>query len=290
MKNIKGSIFLLVAALIWGTAFVAQSLGLNNVGSFTFNTVRNYVGAITLLPAILIINKFKKADQSSAKHKDKALIIGGISCGIVLAIASSLQQMGLEAGAQPGKAGFITALYIIFVPIAGIFTKKKPRATIWIAVLLAIIGMYLLCVKDGFYLEKADIYLFLCSIAFTFHILVVDKFSPLVDCVKLSCIQFFVCGTICLVCMFLFEEPTIANIKLAAIPILYTGIMSSGVAYTFQIIGQKYTFPSLATLIMSLESVFAALAGWVILHQAMSTPEIIGSGLVFAGILVAQLF
>ena len=289
MKNLKGSIFLLVAALIWGTAFVAQSLGLNNVGSFTFNAVRNYVGAITLLPVILIIDKFKKEDKTSSKVKDKTLLIGGISCGVVLALASSLQQMGLEAGAGPGKAGFITALYIIFVPIAGLFTKKKPRVTIWIAVVLATIGMYLLCVKEGFYLEKADIYLFSCAIAFTFHILVVDKFSPLVDCVKLSCIQFFVCGTICLICMFLFEEPTITNIKLAAIPILYTGIMSSGVAYTFQIIGQKYTHPSIATLIMSLESVFAALAGWVILHQAMSTPELIGSGLVFAGILVAQL-
>lgn len=289
MQKAKGSIYLLIASLIWGTAFVAQSLGLDNVGSFTFNAIRNYIGAITLLPVIFfssLKNKQKKNEESS---NSKTLLIGGLFCGIALIVASSLQQFGLQAGTEPGKAGFITALYIIFVPLVGIFTRKKVKFTVWIAVALATVGMYLLCVKNGFVLEMGDIFVFLCAIGFTFHILVVDKYSPMVDPVKLSCIQFFVCGTISMVMMFIFETPTVENIRLAAIPILYTGVMSSGVAYTLQVVGQRYTPPAIATLVMSLESVFAALASFIILGQAMSLSELIGSVFVFVGILVAQL-
>lgn len=286
MKNAKGSIFLLTAALIWGTAFVAQSVGLSSVGSFTFNAIRNYIGALVLLPVIFVTSKINKKSQEDKK----TLIIGGICCGIALTVASSLQQLGIENGASPGKAGFITALYIIFVPIAGIFMKKKPKATVWLAVLLATVGMYLLCIKEGFKLEASDVYLFFGAVFFTGHILVIDRFSPITDGVKLSCIQFFTCAVLSTMLMLLFEEPSIHDIKLATVPILYTGIMSSGVAYTLQIVGQKYTPPTLATLIMSLESVFAALAGWVILHQSMSLPELIGSALVFAGIIIAQIF
>ncbi len=285
MKNAKGSIFLLTAALIWGTAFVAQSVGLSNVGSFTFNAIRNFIGALVLLPVIFVMSKIKKREEDK-----KTLFIGGICCGIALTVASSLQQLGIENGASPGKAGFITALYIIFVPIAGIFMKKKPKATVWLAVLLATVGMYLLCVKEGFVLETSDIYLFCCAVAFTGHILVIDRFSPVTDGVKLSCIQFFTCAVLSSIMMIFFEQPTLHDIKLASVPILYTGIMSSGVAYTLQIVGQKYTPPTLATLIMSLESVFATLAGWIILHQSMSLPELIGSALVFAGIIIAQIF
>lgn len=288
MNKAKGSLFLLTASLIWGTAFVAQSVGLGNVGNFTFNGIRNFIGAIVLLPVIFIMGKMKKGEND--KSDNKTLIIGGICCGTALAIASSLQQMGIAAGAQPGKAGFITALYIIFVPIIGLFTKKKPKATIWLAVLLATIGMYLLCVKEDFTLEMADLYLLCGALAFAFHILTVDRFSPLVDGVKLSCIQFLTCGTICTICMFLFEEPTFSNIKLAALPILYTGIMSSGVAYTLQVVGQKSTPPTIATLLMSLESVFAVLAGWAILGQTMTVSEMIGCLLVFAGVIIAQVF
>lgn len=290
MNKAKGSISLLIAAFIWGTAFVAQSLGLQSVGSFTFNSIRNYIGALVLLPVIFIIDKLKKEKTSIRNSERKNLVVGGIASGTVLAIASSLQQMGLKLGAEPGKAGFITALYIIFVPLIGLFTKKKPKVTVWLAVLLSTVGMYLLCVKEGFYLERADFLLLLCAVAFAFHILVIDKFSPLVDGIKLSSIQFFVCATICLVCALIFEEPNVASIKLSLVPILYTGILSSGVAYTLQIIGQKHTPPTIATLIMSLESVFAVLAGWIMLDQSMSLPEIWGSVLVFAGILIAQLF
>lgn len=287
LKSAKGSVFLLTAALIWGTAFVAQTIGLEKVGSFTFNAIRNMLGALVLLPVIFIMSKNK---NPYTKEDKRVLLIGGICCGTALAIASSLQQVGIAQGASPGKAGFITALYIIFVPIAGIFTKKKPKITIWLAVILATIGMYLLCVKEGTPLETSDLYLLAGAVAFTGHILVVDKFSPLTDGVKLSCIQFFTCSVICTVPMLLFETPTIDNIKLATVPILYAGILSSGVAYTLQIVGQKHTPPALASLIMSLESVFAALAGWIILGQSMSPKELIGSGLIFIGIIIAQIF
>ncbi len=285
MKNAKGSIYLLIAAFIWGTAFVAQSLGLNRVGAFTFNAIRNYIGAFTLLPIILIMQM-----KDKVKDDTKKLWIGGLCCGIALTVASSLQQIGIAEGTEAGKAGFITALYIIFVPLFSLFTKKKPKPTIWLAVFLATVGMYLLCVKEGLTVQKGDIYVFLCAIAFTFHILVIDKFSREVNPVKLSCVQFFVCAVISTFLMLMFEEPNFADIKLAALPILYTGVLSSGVAYTLQAVGQKYSPPTLATLIMSLESVFAVLAGWIVLEQAMSTPEIIGSVLVFAGIIIAQIF
>ena len=284
MKNLKGSLILLLAAFIWGTAFVAQSEGMNHISPFTFNCVRNYIGSAALLPVIFIMSKTSK---EKVEGTTKDLIVGGVSCGIILAIASTLQQFGLIY-TTPGKAGFITALYIIFVPLFSLFTKKKPKPTIWISVLLATVGMYLLCVKEGFSIQLGDFYVFLCAIAFTFHIIVIDRFSPRVDGVKMSCLQFFVAATICLVFMLIFEEPTIEGIKNSVVPLLYTGVMSSGVAFTLQIIGQKFTAPTLATLIMSLESIFAALAGWVLLGQGMSLPEIIGSILVFVGILIAQ--
>ena len=284
MRNAKGSLILLLTAFIWGTAFVAQSVGMDHIQPFTFNCIRNFVGAAALLPVIFVMSKINPQKETEDK---RTLWIGGISCGVVLAIASTLQQIGIQYTTS-GKAGFITALYIIFVPLFSLFTKKKPKPTIWISVVLAVVGMYLLCMKESLTINKGDLYIFLCAIAFTFHIMVIDKFSPMVDGVKMSCIQFLTCGVICLVLTLLFDEPTVSGIKMAAIPILYTGVMSSGVAYTLQIIGQKYTSPALATLIMSLESVFAALAGWVILNEVMSFSEIFGSLLMFVGILIAQ--
>ncbi len=284
MKNAKGSLILLLTAFIWGTAFVAQSVGMDHIQPFTFNCIRNFVGAAALLPVIFIMEKISPDKE---KEDTKTLIIGGVCCGIALAVASTLQQIGIQYTTS-GKAGFITALYIIFVPLFSLFTKKKPKPTIWLSVALAVVGMYLLCVKESVSINKGDFFIFLCAIVFTFHIMIIDRFSPKVNGVKMSCIQFLVCGSICLVCTLLFDTPTAAGIKLAAVPILYTGIMSSGVAYTLQIVGQKFTSPTLATLIMSLESVFAALAGWVLLNQGMSITEIFGSLLMFVGILIAQ--
>lgn len=285
MKNVKGSLILLLTAFIWGTAFVAQSTGMDHVGPFTFNAVRNFVGTIALLPVIFVMGRINSKKEKNESIKD--LVLGGVSCGVILAIASSLQQIGIQY-TTTGKAGFITALYIIFVPLFSLFTKKKPKPTIWISVVLAIIGMYLLCVKESITINKGDVFIFFCAIAFTFHIMVIDHFSPKADGVKMSCIQFLVCGCICIIPALIFEDPTINGVKQEAVSILYTGVMSSGVAYTLQIVGQKFTAPALATLIMSLESVFAALAGWVLQNQAMSPTEILGSVLMFIGILIAQ--
>lgn len=287
MKNLKGSIILLFTALIWGTAFVAQSVGVEHIPPFTFNGVRNVVGAIALLPVIFVMNKLSKKNKAHIASDKKALWIGGVCCGVVLAVASTLQQFGLVY-TTPGKAGFLTALYIVFVPVFSIILKKKVRRSVWISVALATLGMYLLCVKESVTINKGDILVFLCAIAFTFHIMAIDRFSPKVDGVKLSCIQFAVCAVLCLFCALIFEQVSLSELTCATVPILYTGVMSSGVAYTLQIIGQKYTSPALATLIMSLESVFAALAGWIILGQGMSLSEIAGALLMFASIIIAQ--
>ena len=287
MKNLKGSIILLITALIWGTAFVAQSVGVEHIPPFTFNGVRNVVGALALLPVILVMKSINKKKDTTAKGNKKTLLIGGICCGVILAVASTLQQFGLVY-TTPGKAGFLTALYIVFVPIFSITLKKKVKRSIWISVLLAIVGMYLLCVKESVTVNKGDVLVFLCAIAFTLHIMVIDYFSPRVDGVKLSCIQFSTCAFICLICALFFDKVALSDLTYAIVPLLYTGIMSSGVAYTLQIIGQKYTNPTLATLIMSLESVFAALAGWIILGQGMSVSEIAGALLMFVSIIIAQ--
>ena len=285
MKNTKGSLILLLTAFIWGTAFVAQDVGMDHIKPFTFNCIRNFVGALALLPVIFVMGKMKK---EKAEEDKKALWMGGVSCGIVLAVASTLQQVGIQYTTS-GKAGFITALYIIFVPLFSLFTKKKPKPTIWISVLLAVVGMYLLCVKESLTINRGDFYIFLCAIAFTFHIMVIDHFSPKVDGVKMSCIQFFVCGVASLMPMFLFETATMKGMILSVGPLLYAGVLSSGVAYTLQIIGQKNVNPAIASLILSLESCFAVLAGWLVLGQSLSFRESVGCILMFTAIILAQL-
>ncbi len=284
MKNLKGSIMLLITSFIWGTAFVAQSVSTEVIGPLTFNATRSFIGALVLLPIMLIMDKKR---PKSWETDTKSLIFGGIVCGVILTLGSALQQIGLIY-TPPGKAGFINSLYIIFVPLCAMFTKKRPKPTIWISVALAIVGMYLLCIKESITINKGDIYIFLCAVAYTAHILAIGYFSPKVDGVKLSCIQFLTCGTLSLIYALIFEEPSFAQLDAAIIPLLYTGVLSSGVAYTLQILAQGFTAPTIATLIMSLEAVFSALASWVVLQEVMSTPEIIGSLLMFGGILIAQ--
>lgn len=256
-SRFKGNLMLVLTALIWGTAFVAQSVGMDFVGPYTFLFARNIIAGVFLILCIFFLNKIgaknnnKKIRNSSIrdeKGNKKSLIIGGVLCGIVLFVASALQQIGIVY-TTVGKAGFITALYIIMVPILGIFFKKKVQGQVWISVVIAIIGLYLLCINENLSINKGDFLIFLCSIIFSIHILVIDHFSPIVDGVKMSCIQFFVCGILSFIPMVLFENPQIINILNAYSPILYAGIMSSGVAYTLQIVGQKYTSPVLASLI-----------------------------------------
>ena len=289
-QQIKSSLILLLTATIWGVAFVAQSVGMEYIGPFTFNAIRCVLGGLVLIPVILVLKKKKETGAENQEKEDKkTLWAGGIACGVILCIASNLQQFGIME-ASVGKSGFFTALYIVMIPGIGIFIGKRPGIKLWFCVALAVVGMYLLCMKDGsFTIERADIMLLLCALVFSFHILVVDYFSPKVDGVKMSCIQFFVCGVLSAVGMLFTETPDISNIQAAWLPLLYAGLLSCGVGYTLQIVGQKGINPVIASLIMSLESVISALAGWVILGQVLSPKEILGCVLMFVAIIITQI-
>ena len=287
--KLKYNILLMLAALIWGSAFVAQSVGMDYIGPFTFNSVRSFLGAIVLLPVIWYTGRTKKTEiQQDRRQERKDLIMGGICCGVILTVSSSLQQIGLMY-TSAGKAGFITALYILIVPVLGMFLGKKVGIKTWIGVVLAVIGMYLLCITSGFSISYGDFMVLLCAFVFSLHILTVDYFSPKVDGVKLSSIQFLVCGILSAIPMIVKEQPQAADILAAWLPIAYAGVLSSGVAYTLQIVCQKHLNPTVASLIMSLESVFAVLTGWLILHEKLSIREFTGCVLVFAAIILAQL-
>lgn len=280
---------LLIAALIWGTAFVAQSEGMRYVEPFTYNAIRTLIGGVVLIPVIALFRKIGKRDAVTSKTSLRATIIGGIICGIFLFIASSFQQSGISM-TTAGKAGFITALYIIIVPLLGLFFRRKVNPILWLCVLIAAVGFWLLCIKEGFTIGKGDLLVLCCAVFFAMHIMSIDHFNGMhVDAMLMSCIQFFTAGTLMTICMFLFETPQISSILDAKVTILYAGLMSSGVAFTLQIIGQKDTEPTVATLLMSLESVFAALSGWLILHEALSFKELMGCILVFAAVIIAQL-
>jgi drug/metabolite transporter (DMT)-like permease len=295
MKNetvkLKNSLLLLLAAVIWGVAFVAQSVGMDYVGAFTFNFVRSIIGSLVLLPVIWFLDKRKPTDTRTPEEKKagrKTLITGGVCCGVILCLATNFQQVGIQY-TSVGKAGFITACYIVLVPIFGLFLKKKCSPFIWIAVVMAVIGLYLLCITDSFTIGKGDFLILVCAILFSMHILVIDHFSPMVDGVKMSCIQFLVSGILSGIPAFLLEQPTLSSITAAWLPILYAGAMSCGVAYTLQIVGQKDMNPTVASLILSLESCISVLSGWLILGQALSRREIFGCIIMFASIILAQL-
>ncbi len=290
IKNFKGSIMLLITSIIWGTAFVAQSEGMNYVEPFTYNAMRTLLGGVVLIPVMIL---FRFSDKRNGKEKSscslKNTIIGGICCGIALFIASSFQQAGI-AHTTAGKAGFVTALYIVIVPMIGIFLHKKMPLRMWLFIAIALAGFWLLCIKQDIGISSGDLLVFFGAIFFAVHITVIDCFNQKnTDGVLMSCIQFFTAGLLMLICMFIFEKPTIPNIMGAGGTILYAGILSCGVAYTLQILGQKHTNPTLATMLMSLESVFAALSGWLILGEKLSIKEFIGCILIFAAVILAQL-
>lgn len=285
-----GNLLLLLAALIWGCAFVAQSMGNEHVGPFTFQASRSLLGAAVLFPfAWLRIGaaKRKGAWQPPSPRSRRMLLWGGVACGVLLAVAMNLQQVALVESTA-GKAGFLTALYILFVPLAGYFVGKSPRPALWLCILLAAVGLYLLSVQEGFTIARSDWLLILCAVVFTIHILVVDRVSPHVSGVQLSAVQFLVAGVLSLVLVILFEKPTLSALMGAWAPILYTGVLSSGVAYTLQIVGQRLTTPTLASLMMSLESVFAVLCGMLVLGESLSAREALGCVLMFGAILLAQ--
>lgn len=294
VNKMKNNLMLLLAAFIWGVAFVAQSVGGDAAGAFTFNGTRNLIGAAVLVPVIFMMDKMKKSELGEEEFlrrrgDAKTIWLGGISCGIFLCLATNFQQIGISY-TTVGKAGFITALYMVFVPIFGLFLKKKVGIKVWMGVALSTIGLYLLCMtSERLTLTKGDLLIFICAIIFTFHILCIDHFSPLADGVRLSCIQFLTCGILTMILAFIFEKPSLDGILAGWLPILYAGVLSSGVAYTLQILGIRETDPTIASMILSLESVFSVVAGWVILHQTMTGREIFGCILMFAAIILAQL-
>jgi len=290
-KRLYGNTLLMITAIIWGTAFVAQSVGADHVGPFTFTASRSFVGGVVLIPVIFLMDMLRKRDGKAPQTGDRrTLIIGGLLCGTALCIASAFQQAGISYGTSSGKAGFITALYILVVPLLGLLLGKKVRPIIWLCVMMSIGGLYLLCVTDGFEsVQMSDLLVLCCAFCFAIHIQIIDHFSPKVDGVRMSCIQFFVCGVLAAVPALMTEAVVWEDILSAGMPILYAGVMSSGVAYTLQIIGQKYSDPTVASMIMSLESVFAVLAGAVMLSQIPTIREIAGCVIMFAAIIIAQL-
>lgn len=289
--SLKNPLLLLLTAAIWGVAFVAQSVSTDYIGGFTFNASRFIIGAIVLLPVILFFSrkspKTITASNTSSKNS-RDLIIGGITCGICLCLASNFQQFGIKY-TTVGKAGFITACYIVIVPVLGLFLGKKCSRYIWIAVAMSLVGLYLLCITDDFSIGKGDILVLICAFLFSIHILVVDHFSPKADGIKLSCIQFLTCGILSAIPALFFEQPDLSAIFSAWKPILYAGVMSSGVGYTLQIIGQKDMNPTVASLILSLESCISVIAGWIILGEQLSSKEIWGCIIMFTAIILAQL-
>lgn len=280
---------LLITAVIWGFAFVAQSDGMNYVEPFTYNGLRTLLGGIVLIPVIALLRKLPhKESETKEKAPLKVTVIGGLICGVIFTIAGMFQQYGISM-TTAGKAGFVTALYVIIVPIIGFIIYCKTSLKVWICCFIAIAGFYLLCINEGFSVSLGDLLVLICAFFYAVHIMVVDHFNAKnIDGTLMSCIQFFTAGTIMLICMFIFEKPDINSILSAWLPICYGGIMSCGVAYTLQIIGQRYTDPTTATLIMSLESVFAALAGWVLLGESLNFKELSGCILVFIAVILAQ--
>ena len=289
MSKTKTNILLLITAFIWGMAFVAQKVGMEYLDPFSFNSLRCFLGAGILLPVIFVLDKQReRMHVKPATWKQKELWIGGILCGIFLCIGSTLQQFALLVS-PVGKVGFITALYILFVPLLGLFMKKHVGNKVWLGVVLAVVGMYLLCVTEGFSLAPADLMTLLCAFSFSFQILTIDHFSPKVDGVRMSCIQFLVCGIICLVPTVAIEMPTLTDILNGWAPLFYAGFLSCGVAYTLQIVAQKHAEPTIASLLMSLESVFSVIGGWLLLGQVLSVREMFGCALMFGAVILAQL-
>ncbi len=294
-KQTRNTLLLTLTALIWGFAFIAQSMGAV-LGAFTFLACRSWLGAVVLLPVIAGADYFRAKNGETygwpaAKDARRYMLRGGLTCGFFLFAASAAQQMAMTLNASTAKAGFITAMYVVLVPIVGsIFFRKKIGGQIWVCVAISVIGLYLLCMTNGFEgIEPSDLLLLLCAVLFTLQILSVDVFSPKMDCIRLSLLQFITTAVLATLCAFLFETPVLSEIVACAGPILYCGILSSGVAYTLQIVAQKALNPAIASITMCLESVFAAIGGFLVLQQLLTLREAAGCALIFAAVVLAQI-
>ena len=289
----KNSLLLLLCSFIWGTAFVAQSAG-SGMGAYSFLAGRSWLAVLVLIPTVLVFDAIRRKNGTDAKPKTaaekKKLLAAGFVCGTLLFAASAAQQIGITINPSTAKAGFLTAMYVVLVPVFGLFLGRKGSAQLWISMVVAVLGLYLLCMKNGFgSIESSDWLLLSCAVLFSFQIIAVDYFSPQVDGVRLSLAEFLVVSVESTAAALLFETPSAAQFAENALPILYCGIMSSGVAYTLQILGQRDLNPAIASLIMCLESVFSALGGWMLLHQNLSAREVFGCVLIFAAVVLAQL-
>lgn len=290
MKNrLRGSILLLLATIIWGSAFVSQSVGMDHIGPFTFQAVRCWLAVLGLLPVIAIADR-KKSDGKTfvSRWADKKLWKAGLLCGIPLFLACNLQQVGL-VDTDAGKSGFLTAMYIVIVPVIGIFLKRKPTIMVPISVALAVIGLYFLSCMGVTQISTGDLLTIGCAVMFAVQITVVDIFAGELDALRLNTIQALVCTALSTIIMFLTEEPNWQSISACALPLAHVGFLSMGVAYSLQIVGQKDIEPSTASLIMSLESVFAVICGVLFLHETMTKWEIIGCILVFSAVILSQI-
>ncbi|MDO4543254.1 MAG: DMT family transporter [Clostridia bacterium] len=296
-KQTVSSLMLLLTAVIWGTAFVAQGAVSSVLGAFTFNAVRSFVGAAFMVPIFFLFTKKGSEQAMRIANREGRLITvkAGVICGSLMFLGAFFQQYGITSytaiygTTAVGKAGFITTLYVILVPIFGMIFKKKVSLQIWISVLIAVIGLYLLCVKEGFSVDLPDLYVLVCAVAYSFYILAVDRYANRVNTFLFSTIQLFVCGLISAVCMFIFETVVWADILSMWFPIVYTGVFSSAIAFTLEAVAQKNTDPAISSLIFCLESVFAALAGWLILNETMTGNEVLGCGLMFIAVVLSQL-
>lgn len=280
-KQIKSSLLLLLCAVIWGTAFAAQSAGMKYMGAFSFNAVRNFIGAAVLLP-LVILSKEKS-------ESGRLLLISGVVCGVLLGTASCMQQYGLVY-TSAGKAGFITALYIIIIPVTGVFTGKRCSWLTWLAVFMAVGGVYLLCMSEKLTINRGDVFVFMCAFVFAAQIMFISRFSHRVNAYRFACLEFLTAGAVSVIFMlFAKESVSLAGFNGALPSLLFLGIFSSGVAYTLQIIGERDLNPTIAALIMSLESCLSAISGWFLLGQSMTAREIAGCCVMFAAIVLAQL-
>ncbi|HOW22530.1 MAG TPA: DMT family transporter [Sedimentibacter sp.] len=286
-KEIKAVFILLLTAAIWGFAFVAQRVGMEHIGAFTYNGIRFALGSASLLPIIYFSGKKLNDTEEKPQADLKTTIKSGIIAGCILFIAASLQQVGLIY-TTAAKAGFITSLYIVLVPILGILLKQKTYPTTWIGAVTATVGLYFLSINEDFTIQLGDLLQLIGAFFWAIHIQVIDRFVKKVDAVKLSSAQFATCSVLSLIVAFITEEIVPGQIFLALVPILYGGLMSVGVAYTLQAIGQRHAKPAHAAIAMSMEAVFAAIGGMIILHETMSLRGFLGCALMMAGILITQ--
>ena len=287
VSHIRSTLCPLLAAFIWGSAFVAQDVAAQDLGPFTVNAVRSWIGAFTLLFLSFILRKKITVPSEKRAAYKKRLILGGLGCGLLLTAAANLQQAGIGA-TDPGKAGFITSLYVVLVPILGIFLRRRAPYTVWIGIALSLVGLYLLCITDYSTIAPSDMLILLCALFFALQIMLVDRL-PEINGMHLCCAQLFVVAAISTVLMFVFEAPSAALIVKHWFPLVYIGVFSSAIAYTLQIYGQQRLEPAKASLLMSLESVFAVLTGWLLLHETLSFPEMIGCCLMFGAVILSQL-